>query len=40
VTRTIKVSDEHWTELNQLKEPGDSFDDVVGRLLEEVDADE
>jgi len=35
VTRTVKVSDEHWKELNARKEPGDSFDDVIGRLLEE-----
>lgn len=29
----IKVSPDTWRELNARKEPGDSFDDVVARLL-------
>ena len=31
----IRVSDENWHELNELKSPGDSFDDVIGRLVED-----
>ena len=31
---TIKVRGETWTRLNVRKRPGDSFDDVVWRLLE------
>lgn len=31
----IRVSEETWTELNIRKRPGDSFDDVIVRLLEE-----
>lgn len=34
-TTTIEISREHWRGLNARKEPGDSFDDVVGRLLED-----
>lgn len=33
----IRVSDETWRELNQLKDPGESFEDVIVRLLEERD---
>jgi len=29
----IRVSKHTWQELNALKEPGDSFDDVIGRLV-------
>jgi predicted CopG family antitoxin len=32
---TIEVSTETWKELNQRKEPGDSFDDVIQRMLDE-----
>jgi len=32
---TIKVSRDTWKELNREKEPGDSFDDVLRRLLAE-----
>lgn len=31
---TIQISEETWTDLNQRKEPGDTFDDVIRRLLE------
>ncbi len=31
---TIEVKNETWRELNSRKEPGDSFDDVIQRLLE------
>jgi predicted CopG family antitoxin len=31
----IRVTDETWMELNQRKRPGDSFDDVLQRLLNE-----
>lgn len=30
----IRVSEQNWKRLNAMKDPGDSFDDVVGRLLE------
>lgn len=32
----IRVTDETWSELNKRKRPGDSFDDVIQRLLEET----
>jgi predicted CopG family antitoxin len=31
----IRVTEETWLELNKQKRPGDSFDDVLQRLLEE-----
>jgi predicted CopG family antitoxin len=31
----IRVTEETWKELNRRKEPGDSFEDVLERLLEE-----
>lgn len=34
--RHIRVTDGTWSELNKRKEPGDSFDDVIVRLLEET----
>jgi predicted CopG family antitoxin len=34
---TIEVSTDTWKQLNQMKEPGDSFDDVVSDLLDETD---
>lgn len=37
-TTTIEVQRETWKELNARKEgPGDSFDDVIRRLLEDTD---
>jgi predicted CopG family antitoxin len=33
-THPIKVSHETWQELNALKQPGDTFEDVVTRLLQ------
>jgi len=30
----IRVTEDTWIELNQQKRPGDSFDDVIQRLLE------
>lgn len=30
----IRVSHETWTELNSMKAPGDSFEDVIRELLE------
>jgi hypothetical protein len=32
---TVEVATETWKELNQRKEPGDSFDDVIQRLLDD-----
>lgn len=33
----IRVTDETWSELNRRKRPGDSFDDVIQRLLDETE---
>lgn len=33
----VKVSVESWKRLNSMKEPGDTFEDVVCRLLDERD---
>ena len=33
-TTTIEVKNETWKELNAKKEPGESFDDVIQRVLE------
>lgn len=30
---TVKVKKDTWRRLNRLKEPGDSFDDVISELL-------
>ena len=32
---SIQISRETWRALNQRKEPGDSFDDVIQRVLSE-----
>lgn len=34
---TIKVKTGTWKRLNQMKEPGDSFDEILKRLLNEVE---
>lgn len=36
----IRVRDETWQELNARKKPGDSFDDVIWRLLQEAEESE
>lgn len=36
----IRVTDDTWQRLNSLKRPGDSFDAVIQRLLDEREADE
>ena len=33
-TTTVEVATDTWSGLNQLKRPGDSFNEVIGRLLE------
>ena len=33
----IRVTENNWTRLNRLKRPGESFNDVIGRLLNETD---
>jgi len=33
---TIEVSEKTWKELNAMKDPGESFDDVIGRILEDI----
>ena len=35
----IKVSKESWIRLNQLKEPGETFDDTIKKLLDEHEED-
>ena len=37
---TVKVSTDTWKRLNQRKEPGDSFDEVISKLLDEVESSE
>lgn len=38
---TIEIEREPtWRELNNLKQPGDSFDDVIQRLIDEHDPEE
>ncbi|MDJ1434243.1 antitoxin VapB family protein [Halostagnicola sp. A-GB9-2] len=32
---TVQISTETWRELNGRKNPGETFDDVIQRLLEE-----
>jgi len=32
----IRVSPENWRRLNAMKEPGDTFNDVVDRLFDET----
>lgn len=36
----IRVTDETWQELNARKRPGDSFDDVLQRLINDYDGEE
>lgn len=31
----VRVTEETWKRLNQMKGPGDSFDDVIQRLLDD-----
>lgn len=31
----IRVTEETWKELNKRKEPGDSFEDVIERLIDQ-----
>lgn len=33
MSEQIRVSEDNWKALNSLKNPGESFDDVVARLL-------
>lgn len=36
-TETIRVTPENWERLNKRKRPGDTFNDVISRLLNERD---
>jgi len=36
-TETIRVTPENWERLNKRKKPGDTFNDVITRLLSERD---
>jgi predicted CopG family antitoxin len=33
----IRINDKVWDKLNRRKQPGDSFNDVIERLLNEVE---
>jgi predicted CopG family antitoxin len=35
-THPVKVSEETWRALNSRKHPGDSFEDVISRLLDDT----
>lgn len=37
MSEQIRVSKRNWKALNAMKEPGESFDDVVGRMIDEHD---
>jgi len=38
-TTTIEIKDQTWCDLDNLKDRGESFDDIINQLLpEEVDA--
>lgn len=37
---TITVSVEAWKELNSMKGPGDTFEDVIWRIVEEEESDD
>ncbi len=34
-TEKVNVSEDNWRRLNAMKKPGDTFNDVVDRLLDE-----
>jgi len=34
---SVRIKTDTWKRLNDLKEPGDSFDDIIRRLLDESD---
>ena len=36
----VRVSRENWHRLNRLKRPGDTFDDVIDKLVEDFDGSE
>jgi len=36
-TETVRVTPENWERLNRNKKPGDTFNDVIGRLLDEAE---
>lgn len=37
---TIRVSDENWGRLNRRKQPGESFDEVIERVLDQYEQQE
>jgi len=37
VSEQIRVTEQQWKYLNAMKEPGESFADVIGRLINEHD---
>jgi predicted CopG family antitoxin len=34
---TVQVSTDTWKTLNRRREPGESFDDVLQKIIEEID---
>jgi len=36
-TTSVRLKNDTWSRLNRMKNPGDSFDDVIGRLFEVYD---
>jgi len=36
-TTSVRLKNDTWSRLNRVKNPGDSFDDVIGRLFEVYD---
>jgi len=32
----VYLSPKHWQDVNGMREPGESFDDVVGRMVEDM----
>lgn len=40
VSTTVQIDEETWQRLNARKQTGDTFDDVICRLLEKTDSSE
>jgi len=36
----MRVSKKTWKRLNQLKEPGDTFDDVINKLIDKQESED
>jgi predicted CopG family antitoxin len=40
MTWQVKVDEDTWRRLNARKRPGDSFEDVIERMLDDVESDQ